>query len=226
MAGRERERSASSRWHAGYSSTCGAIWNTASFLMAPSSYASAASRIACDGSSNGIAGGRDLSSDRHRAGAGGPANYERRVSMKPSSRRGRPHQTAAPGAPRRTPWCGDRRIVVGTNRRRVSGQGSRSRGSHQLGCPTRRDDQRLAPTRERTGVLNRVKVALATLAADATLTRFPRAHRRAFIGASQETDRSAQKTCVRSTDGHSQLDSKRPHRSLFASLRPLWGLRA
>jgi hypothetical protein len=105
--------------------------------------------------------------------------------MKPSSRRGRPRQTAAPGAPGRTPWCGDRRIVVGTNRRRVSGHSSRSRGSHQLGCPIRRDDQRLAPPRERTGVLNRVKVALAALAADATLTRFPRAHRRAFIGASQ-----------------------------------------
>jgi hypothetical protein len=132
--------------------------------------------------------------------------------MKPSSRRGRPRQTAAPGAPGRTPWCGDRRIVVGTNRRRVSGHSSRSRGSHQLGCPIRRDDQRLAPPRERTGVLNRVKVALAALAADATLTRFPRAHRRAFIGASQDTDRSSRRTCARLPGRRSGLDSNRPHR--------------
>ena len=125
--------------------------------------------------------------------------------MKPSSRRGRPRQTAAPGAPGRTPWCGDRRLVVGTNRRRVSGHSSRSRGSHQLGCPADRDDGRLAPPRERTGVLNRVKVALAALAADATLTRFPRAHRRAFIGASQKTDRSNQWTCVRTTDAGYRL---------------------
>ena len=134
--------------------------------------------------------------------------------MKPSSRRGRPRQTAAPGAPGRTPWCGDRRIVVGTNRRRVSGHSSRSRGSHQLGWPIRRDDQRLAPPRERTGVLNRVKVALAALAADATLTRFPRAHRRAFIGASQDTDRSSRRTCARLPGRRSELDSKRPHRRL------------
>ena len=140
--------------------------------------------------------------------------------MKPSSRRGRPRQTAAPGAPGRTPWCGDRRIVVGTNRRRVSGHSSRSRGSHQLGCPIRRDDQRLASPRERTGVLNRVKVALAALAADATWTRFPRAHQRAFIGASQDTDRSSRRTCARLPGRRSELDSKRPHRRLVASLRP------
>jgi hypothetical protein len=141
--------------------------------------------------------------------------------MKPSSRRGRPRQTAAPGAPGRTPWCGDRRIVVGTNRRRVSGHSSRSRGSHQLECPIRRDDQRLAPPRERTGVLNRVKVALAALAADATLTRFPRAHRRAFIGASQDADRSSRRTCARLPGRRSELDSNRPHRRL--SLRStLW----
>lgn len=139
--------------------------------------------------------------------------------MKPSSRRGRPRQTAAPGAPGRTPWCGDRRVVVGTNRRRVSGHRPRSRGSHQLGCRTDRDQRRLAPRRERTGVLNRVKVALATLAADATLTRFPRAHRMAFIGASQDTDRSQRRTCVRSTGRRSQLDSREPHRSLYAHHR-------
>ena len=163
---------------------------------------------------------------RHRAGAGGPASYERRVSMKPSSRRGRPRQTAAPGAPGRTPWCGDRRSVVGTNRRRVSGHRPRSCGSHQLGRPTDSDEGRLAPTRERMGVLNRVKVALATLAADATLTRFPRAHRRAFIGASQTSDRSERRTCVRTTAHRFELDSNRPHRSLSASLRPLRGWRA
>ena len=140
--------------------------------------------------------------------------------MKPLSRVGRPRQTAAPGAAGRIPWCGDRRIVVGTNRRRVSGQHPRSRGSHQLDRSTRRDERQLAPPRERTGVLNRVKVALAALAADATLTRFPRAHRRAFIGASQDTDRSAQRTCARSTGRRSELDSKGPHRSLFAALRP------
>ncbi len=39
------------------------------------------------------------------------------------------------------------------------------------------NEQRLAPSVERIGVLNRVKVALATLAADATLTRLPRAYR-------------------------------------------------
>jgi hypothetical protein len=150
--------------------------------------------------------------------------------MKPSSRRGRPRQTAAPGAPGRTPWCGDRRIVVGTNRRRVSGHSSRSRGSHQLGCPTRRGEGRLAPPGERTGMLNRVKVALATLAADATLTRFPRAPRRAFIGASQDTDRSERRTCVPSPTSQSELDSNTPHRRLVAALRPrAWsarGLRA
>jgi len=70
------------------------------------------------------------------------------------------------------------------------------------------------------GVLNRVKVALATLAADATLTRFPRAHARAFIGASQGTDRSARRRCVRSTTRQSELDSNKPHRRLCASLRP------
>ena len=146
--------------------------------------------------------------------------------MKPSSRRGRPRQTAAPGAPGRTPWCGDRRIVVGTNRRRVSGHSSRSRGSHQLGCPTRRGEARLAPPGERMGVLNRVKVALATLAADATLTRFPRAHRRAFIGASQDTDRSARRTCARSTVRGSELDSERPQALRFASPALSRGLRA
>ena len=52
--------------------------------------------------------------------------------------------------------------------------------------PRHEHHQRLAPTPERTGVLNRVKVALATLAANATLTRFPRAHRMAIIGASRE----------------------------------------
>ncbi len=140
--------------------------------------------------------------------------------MKPSSRRGRPRQMAAPGAPGRTPWWGDRRIVVGTNRRRVSEHSSRSRGSHQLGCPSRRDDQRLAPPRERTGVLNRGKVALATLAADATLTRFPRAHRRAFIGASQDTDRSSRRTCARLPGRRSELDSKGPHRRLSPWLDP------
>jgi hypothetical protein len=176
---------------------------------------SAASRTASGGSGEtGIADGRgprpigpELGRAARRITRGG-------FPMKPSSRRGRPRQTAAPGAPERTPWCGDRRIVVGTNRRRVSGHSSRSRGSHQLGCPADRNETRLAPSRERMGVLNRVKVALATLAADATLTRFPRAYRRAFIGASQDTDRSQRRTCVRSTSRRSQLDSKRPHRRL------------
>ena len=58
------------------------------------------------------------------------------------------------------------------------------------------------------GVLNRVKVALATLAADATLTRFPRAHRRAFIGASQNTDRSQRWTCASTTDVTNGLTRK------------------
>jgi hypothetical protein len=163
--------------------------------MGPSSSVSDASLTAYDGNDATTRLADESSSDRHRAGAGDPANYETRVSMKPSSRRGRPHQTAALGAAGRTPWCGDRRVVVGTNRRRVSGHRPRSRGSHQLGCPADRDEGRLAPPRERTGVLNRVKVALATLAADATLTRFPRAHRKAFIGASQETALNGERVC-------------------------------
>jgi hypothetical protein len=67
------------------------------------------------------------------------------------------------------PWVLD--IVRRRYRHRRAGPLS-ARG-HQLG---RSPDERLAPTQERTGVLNRVKVALATLAANATLSRFPRAH--------------------------------------------------
>ena len=46
----------------------------------------------------------------------------------------------------------------------------------------RRD--RLAPPLDSLGVLDRVKVSLASLAADATLTRSPRAHGRGSCGAS------------------------------------------
>ena len=63
--------------------------------------------------------------------------------------------------------------------------------------PADRGRGRLAPRRERTGVLNRVKVALAALAADATLTRFPRARPKAFIGASLDTDCHASRCALK-----------------------------
>lgn len=103
----------------------------------------------------------------------------------------------APGAAGRTFWCGDRRMVVGTSRRRVSRHRPRPHGSPQLGCSPCRDERQLAPFHERAGVLNRVKVPLASLTADATLTRFPRARQRASIGASRKSDRVERRRCDR-----------------------------
>src|ERR1700720_636995 len=78
-------------------------------------------------------------------------------------------------------------------------------------------ERRLAPTREDTDVLNRLKVSLAPLAAHANLTRSPRARQRAFIGASQGlANRCVDRLPVEPTEGHLRTAGRNEGRSAKA----------
>ena len=98
---------------------------------------------------------------------------------------GEPESIGHPGAEHGSPkdsvtGVGCAHAVDGNRRNADGSKGSELEAPPGIFCASHGSDTmpkgRLAPPRERTGVLDQVKVPLAALAAYATLTRSPRAH--------------------------------------------------